>query len=166
MTKKKPAVAVLFMLCATMASAQEIRPGCYARVYAQSHLDANPAQVVREIRLSVGDWLSEVTRKGLIEVIAANQGHARMEGNAGRVLSQFLLCGTEADALLCQVECDGGFLQVTKQSGDSLTFRTRYLMVGETEECGGAMDLAEVPGQWVSYRLDRVPEAVCAGMGQ
>ncbi|WP_136443108.1 hypothetical protein [Pacificoceanicola onchidii] len=161
---KKTQMVLALLFCTGAASAEEIRPGCYERVYSDAHLAGQPAQVVSEIRFYVGEWLTEVARRGALEVIAANQGHARRDDNAGRVMTQFLFCGSETDETVCQVECDGGSLFVTRQTGDSLTFRTRYLLVGNSEECGGQMDLAEVPGQWVSYRLNRVSTSVCEGM--
>ncbi len=79
-------------------------------------------------------------------------------------MAQFLFCGTESRGDRCQVECDGGSLDVTKQTNDYMVFRTRYLMVGDAQSCGGYVDLAEHPGQWVSYKLNRVSASACSGM--
>lgn len=159
----KKLLAGLLILCAGGVSAADILPGCYQRIYSNDHLLGHPEQVVWQIRLRVGDWLTEVSREGKLEVIAANQGHARLNDMQGRVLMQSLYCGTEARSDLCQAECDGGALEVTRNDGDGMTFRTRYLMVGE-EGCEGTMDLAEVQDQWVNYRLYRVDDSVCSGM--
>ncbi len=156
-------VTVLGLALSTGASAEDIRPGCYERVYTEDHLRRHPDQVVWQIRLKVGEWVTSVSREGLLQVVAANQGHARASGHGGKLLSQYLYCGTETRWDICQAECDAGRLQVTKQSGQGMTFRTRFLMVGDGFECG-AMDLAEIRDQWVSYRLNRVSDDVCSGM--
>ena len=64
----------------------------------------------------------------------------------------------------CSVECDGGSFEITRDDGTVLDLRTRYLMVGETEDCGGAVDLAEENDRWVTYRLMRAADAACADM--
>ncbi|MFY0623234.1 MAG: hypothetical protein JXQ89_16235 [Pelagimonas sp.] len=158
------AAVLLGQLGPQMAQAGEIWPGCYERVYSDAHLAKHPKQVVKVIRLQVGEWLSDTDRAGKMQVIPANQGHVRGTGLAGQSLSQFLLCSQRGDTPVCQVECDGGSLELTKQDNTSLTFRTRYLMVGDNEECGGVMDLAEVQNQWVKYRLNRVQASACDGM--
>lgn len=146
------------------AVAEEIRPGCYQRVYSDSHLRSHPRQVVKSVRLYVGQWMTEVAREARIEVVPANQGHVRGQPWVGARLQQFLICGTESGAPYCQVECDGGRMEVTKQDGQGMVFRTRYMVVGNTTECGGVMDMAEVPGSYTSYRLYRVADSDCYGM--
>lgn len=146
------------------AQAQDFRPGCYERIYTDAHLAKQPAQVVKLIRLKIGNWMTEVAREGSMMVIPADQGHVRGQVIVGQPLMQFLICGNEAGDPVCQVECDGGSLELRKISDISLTCRTRYMLVGLGEECGGALDLAEVPGTWVSYRLDRVDDAKCQGI--
>ncbi|MGP6087484.1 hypothetical protein [Antarctobacter jejuensis] len=155
-------VAALSM--AAPAVAEDIRPGCYQRVYSDAHLRAHPSQVVKSVRLFVGQWMTEVAREARIEVVPANQGHVRGQPWVGARLQQFLICGTESGAPYCQVECDGGRMEVTKQDGQGMVFRTRYMLVGETSECGGVMDMAEVPGAYTSYRLYRVADSDCYGM--
>lgn len=166
-TEKKQQVAAVLaaaVLLAAPAAAEEIRPGCYMRVYSDQHLRDHPAQVVKSVRFKVGQWMTEVAREATMEVVPANQGHARGMPWVGARLQQFLICGTESGAPNCMVECDGGSMQVTRQDSKGMVFRTRYMMVGTTGECGGAMDMAEIPGQWVSYRLYRVADGDCDGM--
>ena len=158
------ALAVMTLLAGAVVQAEEIRPGCYTRFYSDAHLRDQPAQVVRAVRLWVGPWMTEVAREARIEVVPANQGHARGAPWVGARLQQFLICGTESGAPICQVECDGGRMEVTKQDAQGMVFRTRYMVVGNTGECGGVMDMAEVPGQWVSYRLYRADASDCSGM--
>ncbi|SMX30275.1 hypothetical protein TRP8649_04418 [Pelagimonas phthalicica] len=150
--------------CGSFAAANDIRPGCYERIYSQSHLASHPDQHVAAIRMKVGEWITNVSRDTRLEATFANQGQVRGTGAAGRTMAQFLFCGTEDSWDRCQAECDSGSLQVIKQSNSSMTFRTRYLMVGDAQSCGGYVDLAEIQGQWVSYRLNRVPDANCRGM--
>lgn len=153
------------VLCAAPAAAEDLRPGCYERIYSDDHLARHPQQVVWQIRLKVDGGTTAGTQAARLEVIAANQGHARRDDNHGRELTQGLSCETTRGVPLCRVECDGGALRVTKQDGGGLTFSTDYLMVGEQGPgCGGLMDLAEMPGQSVAYRLNRVPAAVCGRM--
>ncbi|WP_305969540.1 MULTISPECIES: hypothetical protein [unclassified Mameliella] len=158
------ALAVMKVLAGAVVQAEEIRPGCYTRFYSDAHLRDQPAQVVRAVRLWVGPWMTEVAREARIEVVPANQGHARGAPWVGARLQQFLICGTESGAPICQVECDGGRMEVTKQDAQGMVFRTRYMVVGNTGECGGVMDMAEVQGQWVSYRLYRTDDSNCTGM--
>ena len=155
---KKKMLALALVLGAGPAMAQDVPPGCYERVYSADHLARHPAQVVAALRLKVGDWMTEVAREGRIAVIPV--------GGAGwpTALGQFLICGNEAGAPLCQVECDGGAFEVVKWDASGMTFRTRYMLVGEGEGCGGLLDLAEVPGQFTSYRVNRVADGQCDGM--
>jgi hypothetical protein len=159
------AFALILGFCGTGAAwAEEVRPGCYQRVYSDAHLRGQPAQVVKSVRLRVGTWMTEVAREAVIDVVPANQGHVRGQPWVGARLQQFLICGTESGAPLCQVECDGGSMEVIKQDAQGMVFRTRYMLVGTTGECGGVMNMAEYPGQWVSYRLYRVADSDCYGM--
>lgn len=157
-------VLAAVLSAALPAAAEDIRPGCYQRVYSDQHLWDHPAQVVKSVRLRVGDWMTEVAREATIEVVPANQGHVRGQPWVGARLQQFLICGTETGAPFCQVECDGGRMEVTKQDGQGMVFRTRYMVVGNTSECGGVMDMAEVRGAYTSYRLYRVADSDCYGM--
>ncbi|SMX47577.1 hypothetical protein MAA8898_03694 [Maliponia aquimaris] len=157
-------VLALTAVLAGQGVAEEIRAGCYQRIYSDQHLRDNPDQVVWQMRLKVGNGLAAGEREAVMEVIAANQGHARRDDNNGRVFTQGLICLDDAGTARCQVECDGGGFEVTRQDGDGLTFATDYLMVGEGDGCGGVMDLAEKVGVTVKYRLNRVGDAVCSGM--
>ncbi len=158
------ALAGALAMFAGTAQANEIRPGCYERFYSSGHLATHPDQHVAAVRMKVGEWATNVSRATSIEVVLANQGRVSGSRYAGRTLSQFMFCGTESRWDTCVVECDGGSLQVTKQTNSTMTFRTKYLLVGEVADCGGAVDLAEIPGRWVSYKLNRVSDAACNGM--
>lgn len=162
--RRGAALAGALALVAVPVVAEEIRPGCYTRFYSDAHLRDHPAQVVRSVRMWVGPWMTEVAREAKIEVVPANQGHARGAPWVGARLQQFLICGTESGAAWCQVECDGGGMEVTRQDANGMVFRTRYMVVGNTSECGGVMDMAEVPGAFTSYRLYRVDDSNCSGM--
>ncbi len=137
-------------------------PGCFERVYTPAHLAAHPEQVVAEIRLKVYDEGGE--RYAAMRVLFADQGHVRRDGFGGLEMDQYLVCFDGSGAPGCAVECDGGSFRVRKQDAGGITFRTDYLMVGDTEGCGGAADLAERVGQAVDYRLNRVEDMACAGM--
>jgi hypothetical protein len=163
-TVVQTALAGALVMAASMASANEIRPGCYERIYSSGHLATHPDQHVAAIRMKVGEWATNVSRATQLEAVVANQGRARGSRYAGRTLSQFLFCGTEGRWDTCVAGCDVGSLQVIKQTNTSMTFRTRYLLVGEVADCGGEIDLAEIPGQWVSYKLNRAPDSACKGM--
>lgn len=138
--------------------------GCFERSYSAAHLAGQPAQIVARMRLKLsiqpeyGEWIATM------DVRAANQGHAKRNGHGDQSFAQFLICWEDGARRGCSVECDGGSFEITKESATSLTFRTDYLLVGETDDCGGALDLAEKQGQPVSYRLNRVDDAVCAGL--
>ena len=142
--------------------ADEPMEGCYLRDYSAAHLARNPAQVVDRIALRVlqqegGDMIARIW------VDLADQGHVAASGHGGQRMTQFLICWDNEGTPFCAVECDGGSFEVRRQDAGGMVFETRYLMVGETDACGGAVDLAEQPGQAVSYRLDRVEDAICRG---
>ncbi len=166
--KKKPGrgagVAVAALCVAGASGAQEMpREGCYARSYGAAHLNAHPDQVVASMRMRVA--VEDGLRFAAMEVTFADQGHAGRDGFGGRTLRQWVDCREDGQGRpFCGVECDGGWFTVTGQDAAGLTLRTEYLMIGDTEGCGGAVDLAEVPGQAVSYRLNRVADADCEGM--
>ncbi len=141
-------------------AAQGLPPGCYVRDYSAAHLAKHPAQVVGWIRLKVfkdayGDTVAD------LDAAVADQGHAAGSGLGGQVLGQALHCWESGGQTGCSVECDGGWFTVQRSDAESLTIRTEYLLIGDVEGCGGALDLAEVPGQPVSYRLDRIDDGYC-----
>ncbi len=161
---KRAALALaLGLTMAPTAQAEGPATGCFARDYSDAHLAGAPQQVVDQIALRIyrqdGGALVAALR-----VLTADQGHVKQWGLGGQRFDQFLLCGADSDGAYCSVECDGGSMDIIRQDAGGLTFRTRYLMVGDTGGCGGAVDLAEVPGQDVAYRLDRVADSACAGM--
>lgn len=156
-----PFIAALFL--ATPLHAEDLRPGCYYRDYSAQHLAAHPDQVVDWIKMvvekdSYGDTVARML------VASANQGHAKLNTRGGRLFEQWLFCYKENGRTACAADCDGGRFFVTRQTRDSLTFETKYLMVGENEDCGGALDLAEIAGKSVKYRLDRVSDSACDGL--
>ena len=151
------------MLVALPASAEEI-VACYARDYSDAHLQANPAQVVDQMVLSVIDFGSEINMQ--VAALVADQGHAKGTPQAGQWLDQGLYCyGNTAVSvgMTCAVECDGGVMEIAKFSSDGLTFRTTYLTIGDADECGGSMELAEEVGKPTLYRLNKTDIAICEG---
>lgn len=134
--------------------------GCYVRDYSDAHLAGQPAQVVDWMQL----WIySDENQNKLANMLVGftKQGHVRGTKHAGQVLDQFLLCFDSGGRKGCTVECDGGNFFVTRDSGDAMTIETSFLMVGETDSCGGAVDLAEVPGRAVKYKLFRADAQQC-----
>lgn len=158
-------ICISALALATAVQAADGPPlGCYQRAYSAEHLAANPAQIVDEISLKIHIQAIYGEIIGDMRVWFADQGRVAGTVNAGRVLDQFLICWGDETRSGCSVECDGGSFQVTKADPNGLTFETDYLLVGETEDCGGAEDLAEILGQPVKYRLNRVDDAVCDGL--
>lgn len=148
-------------LAGPAVSAANITKGCFLRDYDAAHLAKHPAQVVDWIRMDIfADEYGETV--AYLDVFTANQGHARRDGLGGQVLSQALFCWEKQDGQTgCSVECDGGTAFITRDDGNTLVFRTKNLLVGDTESCGGAMDIAEVPGTFTTYRLNRAVPAAC-----
>lgn len=146
---------------AAPAQAGPLPEGCYARTYDGAHLAAHPDQVVAEMHLHLFPPDAIQTQGGaFLRVRVADQGHAGPAGFGGRILTQGLTC-FPGERWMCGVDCDGGTFEITRSGGDTLIIRTRYLTVGDTEECGGAIDIAEHPGQPVSYRLTRADPTQC-----
>lgn len=139
--------------------------GCYARDYSAAHLEKYPAQVVQGVVMRV--YEDELGNRLVdMDVTFARQGHVAGTPFAGQTLNQFLLCFDSRGRAGCAVECDGGSFSVVKDTAEAMTFETEFLLVGDNEECGGAVDMAEVPGQAVRYRLNKVAAAQCDGLGQ
>ncbi|MDQ2089447.1 hypothetical protein [Marimonas arenosa] len=143
--------------------------GCFMRDYSDPHLAAHPDQVVDQIWLSFYKIPYEVFETddtyASVRVLTADQGHVASDGFGGQVFDGGMHCYQDRSRgetdWSCSVECDGGWFEITRDDGDVLEIRTSYVMVGDTEECGGAVDLAEHPQQPVTYRLYRVDGAVC-----
>jgi hypothetical protein len=152
--------AAVLLVLAVPASAQGMPQGCWARDYDAAHLAANPGQVVRSMRLDFGrdPDLGPVAR---LEVVLADQGHAGRAGLGGAWMAQGLMCFEDAGRATCVVECDGGSFEVVAQADGRIDIRTRYLLVGTDDDCGGPVDLAEVPDTPVTYRLFRAPDTAC-----
>ncbi|WP_294220947.1 hypothetical protein [uncultured Shimia sp.] len=134
--------------------------GCYVRDYSDAHLAGQPAQVVDWMQL----WIYQDDNQNKLAnmlVGFSNQGHVAGTEHAGQVLDQFLLCFDYDGRKGCAVECDGGNFYVARDTGEAMTIETDNLWVGETDSCGGAVDLAEVPGKPVKYKLNRVAAHQC-----
>jgi len=156
-----------WMLVAALAlplQAQADSPeGCYERAYSQAHLAKNPDQVVAQIAVKFGQKAGD--RVAQMSVLTANQGHVQASGNGGKLLDQFLYCfasQNSAKTWTCSVECDGGSMEIMRSDAKTLLFRTDYLLVGDSEQCGGPVDLAEKMNQSVTYKLTRVSDSQCA----
>lgn len=140
--------------------------GCFARVYSDAHLAKYPAQVVRSISMSFGDFGGDRVPWVDVEAEIANQGHARGTGQGGNTYGQIARCtqsGNSKTGWSCSVECDGGTMRIDRLDAKSLLVSLEYFIMNTGDDCGGEVDLAEVPGQSVSYKLERQSDAVCAG---
>lgn len=150
------------------AGAQEgPETGCYARSYDAAHMAAHPDQVVEALRMRIFDQTHDgyTNRFATLYVDFANQGHVRRDGHGAQLLDQYLICYTDSEGRPgCAVECDGGSFYAIRQDDKGMTIETRYLMVGDNEGCGGAIDMAEIVDTPVKYRLNRVQAAVCSDM--
>ncbi|MAM61003.1 hypothetical protein [Maritimibacter sp. UBA3975] len=147
-------------LCAAalIATAAQAEPeGCYHRSYDAAHLAAHPAQVVEAI--SMNFTRDQYGLNVALDVISADGGHVGALGLGGLHFDQSLSCYQD-DPVACAVDCDGGSFTVVRDTGDVLDIRTEHLTVGATEECGGAINIAEQVGAPTTYRLYKsAPEA-------
>lgn len=147
-----------------LAQAQDIL-ACYARNYSDAHLAANPAQVVQSMVFAFEQGEAEVLVNMAVKV--ANGGHAKGGPLVGKWVRQGMFCfdgGAGQVGTRCAIECDAGSMEVVKVTPNSLTFRTNYLTVGEADECGGSIDIAERPGQPVSYKLMKADPKHCEAL--
>ncbi|NGM46423.1 hypothetical protein G5B31_12850 [Rhodobacter sp. SGA-6-6] len=144
--------------------AQDLPTGCFARDYTAQHLQQNPGQNVAAIRLNFLPGTGASGDVPTMEVLVrlADQGRARAEGRGGAMLAQTAYCFAEAGQWTCGVECDGGVMRIGRLSGDTLEVTTDYFLVGDTDECGGAFDLAEDAGS-TTYRLKKAAASACLG---
>ncbi len=154
---------VLALTCSLGAAQEGPSPGCYQREYSQSHLNKHPDQVARSLTMWIRDQQDgEFTNRfAYLVVDFVNQGHVKRAGLGAQRLDQSLICYTNSGGAGCSVECDGGNFMVSNETDSTMTIATDYLMVGEVEGCGGAIDLAEVPDREVKYRLNRVDPQNC-----
>lgn len=152
----------LMALTASPLAAQSAPEGCFARDYSAAHLAAQPDQVVDCITVNFAPSDHDDTQTiAVIRVLMANQGHAARNGIGGMILGE--AATNWADPLTFGIDCDGGTLEVTRQDGDMIEFRTQYLRVS-TEGCSGdsvAGDLAEHHGEWTTYRLFSADPSFC-----
>lgn len=149
--------ALAAVLMTGPALSQEL-DGCWTRAYDKDHLRGQPGQVVEKIMFGAFPGSDGKTATADLVVVAANQGHAARAGLGGQKLVQYLFCQADKTAgagWRCASECDSGSLEITRIDDKMLEIRTDYLMVDGSETCGGALDLAEKPGQFVTYRLYR-----------
>lgn len=140
--------------------------GCFARTYSDAHLAQNPAQVVKDISISFDPNFEPGHPWMDVEVEIADQGHAAGTGQGGNMYGQIARCFEDARAgtgWSCAVECDGGVMRIDRLSDADLLVRLEYFVLNTGDDCGGEVDLAEVPGQTVAYKLLRQPDAACAG---
>lgn len=156
-------IAGIGSLVAGAALAEGPDLGCYARTYSDAHLAQNPAQVVQRMVLRTR-WDDHSDTYAEMWVETADQGHVAAAGQGRQLLEQTLTCWSQGNTDFCGVECDGGSFSVVQQDARGLTLQTSYLMVGDVEGCGGAVDLAEAPGQTTRYRLNRVGDTICEAM--
>ena len=145
---------------ASAGQAENIPFSCFYRDYTDEHLAAHPTQIVDEIWMRFDE---DVYGYQFVDILVrtANQGHAAKDGLGGQLFDQTVHCWDNEGVLACAVDCDGGYMEVEAHDGEMLQFRTQNLWVGDTEECGGAIDLAEIPGQPVSYRLYATDDLAC-----
>lgn len=155
---------LLLAAFALPVQAQSVPPeGCYERAYSQEHLAKNPDQVVEQIVVKFGQKAGD--RIARMSVFTANQGHVRASGNGNQLLDQYLYCFAPRNGgknWTCHVECDGGSMEITRADAKTLLFRTNYLVVGDSDQCGGPVDLAEKINKKVTYKLTRVADNQCA----
>ena len=151
-------LALVAALTAAPAIAEPM--GCYHRTYSDAHIAAHPEQVVSAISVAFGiDEYDQYSAS--VAVSTSNGGHVKDTELALRTFEQGLLCWNDGGEVTCSVDCDAGFFEVTRDTGDSIDLTLTYLWVGETEECGGAVDIAEVSGEPVVYRLYKSPPEAC-----
>ena len=100
--------------------------------------------------------------KNSLIVRLADQGRARAEGMGGAMLTQTAYCFEDGGKWTCGVECDGGIMEIGRIKGDTLDVQTNNFWVGNTDECGGAFDLAEGNGT-TTYRLQKAAASACLG---
>lgn len=153
-------IAALVVAVATQARADGPGVGCFERVYSDAHLAGQPAQIVKRMVLDIHQQEGGAKVAEML-VTTANQGYVAITGHGGQSFRQFLLCWSDGGRNICAVECDAGRMEVTRQDNTGLTFRTDTLWVGDADECGGAVNIIEKPGQSVSYRMNRVSQAIC-----
>ncbi|SMY08579.1 hypothetical protein [Flavimaricola marinus] len=155
-------IICISLMLATPAAAQPLfDPSCYARDYSPEHLASQPDQIVDEFLLQFSHDTKYDQTFAWISVELTDQGHVAGTPLAGQTLDQGLICWVDDVTAGCSVECDGGWFEVTRNDGNILELRTDYLLVGDTEGCGGAVDLSEGPGRTTTYRLMRVANAIC-----
>lgn len=145
------------------ATAQDGPPrGCFQRQYSDAHLAGQPDQIVRDMKLMIMDAAGYDEVWADLTVLFTNQGRVRGTRTAGAELTQTLGCYPgESGMGACSVDCDGGYFEVTRDTGDSITIKTYGLTIGPSDSCGGYEHLSEIHGQPTSYKLYKVDDLTC-----
>jgi len=141
--------------------------GCYARSYSADHLAKHPQQVIQKIMVKFGTW--ERSPVAGLQVIAANQGLARENNQGGQHFAMGSECYVEPwpDGMgaklgwICLSATNSGDIFLSRFDDKMLVFRTKQFVMGESENPLGVLDLAEVPDQWVTYKLRKADDAQC-----
>lgn len=167
-------MAVTAFLLAGSAFAQSKPPGhwplpegCYIRNYSADHVAKHPMQVVKEIRVRFHLW--ERDPYASIRLKTTNQGHVRQHSQGGQIFEEGSECVLEPwpEGLgapvgwTCHSLMNSGGIYLQKFDDAALLFKTKKFILGEGESFVGAMDLAEQPDKWVTYKLFRVNDAEC-----
>ena len=153
---------MVLLLAATPLSAQEIPQGCFHREYSEKHMAGHPAQFVKELTLKIYQATGYEDIWADLLAQTAKRGRVADHPQAGKALDQALNCWSKRGKHQCAVDCDGGSFEIVRGKSNSITIETSYLTIGPAEECGGAINMVEVLGEPVRYRLNRVDPEVCA----
>ncbi|MBV7378294.1 hypothetical protein [Maritimibacter dapengensis] len=150
------------LVAALVATAAPAEPqGCYTRHYSENHLAEHPEQLVANIWVEFSTDTENGGYYAGLGVTTVEGGHVAGTDLADGSFEQGLVCYGDRNPVLCAVDCDGGSFEVVRDTFESIDIRTVYLMVGDTEGCGGAVDISEGPGKPTTYRLFKSPPEGC-----
>jgi hypothetical protein len=150
-------LAGLLLIFTMPATAGPDALGCFTRTYNRTHLASHPDQLVTAVKLHI---------------------HRPPPGNLNKYwfLAQFRLRGrdetlrtsgicNETSRLHCFVECDGGGVDVVPRAHEAMMYLDRISVAscGRDYVNGAGQELTGGKDDRV-FRLDRVDDAVCAGM--
>ncbi len=148
----------LFFVAAA-AVAQDVPTGCYFREYSREHLAKNPEQIVK--RISIQFTQRDEVVGADVQVLLADQGHAKRDGFGGMRASE--TAGNFSEPSRFDVECDGGSFHVLRSDASGITIATEWFRLTDGD-CGAETvrsNLIEDGSESTKYRLNRSDEIAC-----
>ena len=156
--KKFSVAATMLLMALSPTQADNRLLGCFFRTYDKAHLANHPDQLVTAVKLKIYPAPDDAT-KTWFNIQIQRRGDLKALQTAGE-------CRNDGQGMNCGVECDGGGAKVTPWSASTLQMTLESIRMtpcGEDPEVA-AIDVTGGKDDKI-FRLERVDDLVCEGMG-